>query len=82
MNSTFYQIISATTVMYKSLILVLYILQHLVCISYNRDHYSLGRLTQHKIKENLVAFFQNLSASEKNKPSADIFNQISYHEMF
>ena len=76
MNSTFYQIIAATTVMYKSLILVLYILLHLVFISYNRDHYSLGRLTQHKIKENLVAFFQNLSASEKNKPSADIFNQI------
>ena len=37
MNSAFYQIISATTVMYKSLILVLYMLQmlqHLVCISY------------------------------------------------
>ena len=68
--------------MYKSLTLVLHMLQHLVYISYNRDHYSLGRLTQHKIKENLVAFFQNLSASEKNKPSADIFNQISYHETF
>ena len=65
MNSAFYQIISATTVMYKSLILVLYMLQHLVYISYSRDHCSLGRLTQHKIKENLVAFFQNLSASEK-----------------
>ena len=50
---------------------------HLVCISYNRDHYSLGRSTQHKIKENLVAFFQNLSATDKNKPRADIFNQIS-----
>ena len=46
-------------------------------MSYNRDHYSMGRLTQHKIKENLVAFFQNFSASEKNKPSAEIFNQIS-----
>ena len=34
-------------------------------------------ITQHKIKENLVAFFQNLSASDKNKPSAEIFNQIS-----
>ena len=41
---------------------------HLVCISYNRDHYSLGRSTQHKIKENLVAFFQNLSATEKINP--------------
>ena len=119
MNSAFYKIISATTVMCKSLILVLYMLQHLVCISYNRDHYSYGTLdtyiqhtyiylisrseisnctadvdllllsldkrakiyntiiTQHKIKENLLAFFQNLSASEKNKPSAEIFNQIS-----